>query len=82
MKGSNKGSLPTGFKQTSEKKTLRILFFDEKFFSTDGAYNVHDSRLRTINRVNVNEKDTDDQKHKFPRNVMVHQENCSTDVVF
>ena len=48
--------MQTDFEQISEKKTLRFLFSDEKFFDIDGFYHCQHEGMWAINRPNPDEK--------------------------
>ena len=60
-----------GFKQIFEKRTLRILFSDEKFFDIDGVYDSQNDRVWAVDRANADRKGGIKQRRKFAQKVMV-----------
>ena len=56
IKKSNGNNLQTDFEQISEKKTLRFLFSEEKFFDIDGFHHCQHEGMWAINRPNSDEK--------------------------
>ena len=73
IKGSSGKNLQIGFEQISEKKTMKILFSDEKYSDIDGAYNSQDDRVWVVNRADADEKGGVKQRRK----VMVWLSACS-----
>ena len=66
-----------GFDQIFEKRTLRILFSDEKFFDIDGVYNSQNDRVWAVDRTDADKKGGIKQRRKFPSKVMVWLGACS-----
>ena len=55
-----------GSLKTFEKRTLCILFSDEKLFDLDGVYNSHNERIWVESRLETDEKDRIKRKQMFP----------------
>ena len=56
IKVSRGTNLQIGFGPISEKKTMKILFSDEKYFGIDGVHSSQIDRLWTVNRVDADAK--------------------------
>ena len=55
--------MPTNFRK---RKTLKILFFNEKLFGIDGVYNTQNDRIWTVNRDKANQKGGIHQRKSNP----------------
>jgi hypothetical protein len=63
--------------QISKKKTIKILFSDEKMSDIDGVYNAQNERIWAVDRGEANRNGGKKQKRKFSQKFMVWLGACS-----
>ena len=54
-----------------KENAMRILFSNEKMFDVDGIYNAQNQRIWANSRVETDERDDVQMRHKFPQKVMI-----------